>query len=179
MVNLKLTMHAYPIVMDRTLLVALALIAMPAHAQCRLCAPASTATASTQPLTPLNISVEAGLDFSRAALGPGGRGTIALDERSGARAVSGMVDLGGVGLKGEVALSGAPFARVRISVPPSIRLTAPDGGVAEVTVETDLGPDPVLDAQGRLAFGFGGKLTLSGGGSGDFRGLIPITVDYR
>ncbi|MBA3895618.1 MAG: DUF4402 domain-containing protein [Sphingomonadaceae bacterium] len=156
------------------------LAAQTLHAECRLCAPAPE-TAAKAPAQPLEIEIEAGLDFSRAAHRANTGGTIAVDERSGGRTIGGgLIDLGGLALKGQVRLTGAPFARVRISLPPSIRLSAPNGGSAEVSgLETDLGPDPALDAQGRLSFSFGGRLIVAGGASGDFRGLIPITADYR
>jgi len=169
--------------MDRTLLTAgvalLALVASPAAAQCRLCAPGADSGPGA-PVRPLTIDVEAGLDFSRAAQTTRGGGSIRIDARTGARKVMGLDDLGGMGLKGTARLAGEPLARVGIILPASIRLTAPDGSIAEVTdLRTDLPPEPQLDAGGRLSFSFGGKLVVSSGQAGDFRGRIPVTVEYR
>lgn len=169
--------------MDRLPVLAAAILvclAGPAAAQCRLCAPAGE-TEAKAPSRALDIQVETALDFSRAAHGRGTGGSIAIDERSGARALSGgLVDLGGIALKGVVRLTGEPFARVRVSLPPSIGLTASGGGGAQVVdLRTDLPADPALDGTGRLDFAFGGRLVVSGGASGDFRGRIPIVAEYQ
>jgi Domain of unknown function (DUF4402) len=173
----------WPCAMDRMLLNAgatlAALVASPAMAQCRLCAPASDAGPGA-PTRPLTIDVDAGLDFSRAAQTTRGGGSIRIDARTGSRMVTGLDDLGGMGLKGAARLTGEPLARVGISLPASILLTAPDGSVAEVTdLRTDLPPDSQLDATGQLSFSFGGRLVVSGGQAGSFRGRIPVTVEYR
>lgn len=158
--------------------VALILLASPAGGECLLCAPGK-ARVENGPARPLNIEIAAVLDLGRAAQGRGG-GSITIDERTGGRRVTGLVDLGGMSLKGEAALSGEPFRHVRVGLPPSIRLTAPDGSVAEVMdLRTDLPPDPALDAGGRLSFAFGGRLVVTGAAAGDFRGRIPITADYQ
>jgi hypothetical protein len=155
-----------------------------ARAECRLCAAVpSTGPALAPPVRALSIIVETMLDFSRAAQGRGasGAGTVAVDEVSGMRRVSGgLIDLGGLGLKGVVRLSGDPGRHVRVNLPASIRLMAADGGTAEVVdLRTDLMADPVLDANGALSFSFGGRLLVSGGAAGEFRGRIPITADYN
>ncbi len=164
----------------------LLLLASPLGAQCRLCASDTTAAgsgaatgAATGEARPLNIEVETALDFSRAA-GTGGGGSIAVDERTGTRRVAGLADLGGIAIKGTVRLTGVPGARVRVSLPTSVRLLAPDGNSAEaVDLRTDLPPDPMLDASGELRFSFGGRLIVSGSASGEFRGRIPIVADYQ
>ncbi|UVO55175.1 DUF4402 domain-containing protein [Sphingomonas sp. SUN039] len=160
------------------LVLPLLLLASPLAAECRLCAPDSAPVTKAE-VRPLNIEVETALDFSRAA-GTGAGGSIAIDERTGARRVAGLADLGGIAIKGTVRLTGAPFARVRVSLPPSVRLLAPDGNSAEaVDLKTDLPPDPMLDASGELRFSFGGRLVVSGSAAGEFRGRIPIVADYQ
>jgi hypothetical protein len=158
----------------------LVLLGMPASAsaQCRLCAPGKSEN-SSEPARPLNIEVETALDFSRAA-GTQNGGSIAIDERSGNRSVSGLRDLGGIAIKGTVRLSGDPYRHVRVSLPPSVRLLAPDGSSADaVDLRTDLPPDPALDGNGMLSFSFGGRLVVSGNAAGDFRGRIAIVADYQ
>ena len=44
---------------------------------------------------------------------------------------------------------------------------------------TDLPGWPVLDASGTLEFSFGGRIEVRGSGGGNFRGRIPISVDYN
>jgi tripartite-type tricarboxylate transporter receptor subunit TctC len=169
--------------MDRLVLVAFGALAFasPAFGQCQLCAPGSGAPAVARAI-PLSISVEAALDLGRAAqTRPGGGGTISLDAQTGARRVTGsLADLGGFALKGMVRLSGEPFAPVSVSVPSRISLTSPDGSTADVVeIQTDLPAGATLDAQGKLSFRFGGRLIVTAGQAGDFRGRIPIVADYR
>ena len=43
---------------------------------------------------------------------------------------------------------------------------------------SDLPAQPRLDSQGLLTFRFGGELHVQGDASGDYRGDVPINVDY-
>ena len=45
-------------------------------------------------------------------------------------------------------------------------------------VSTDLGSAPRLDASGRLTVRFGGELRVQGEAEGDYRGQVPVTVEY-
>ncbi len=169
--------------MDRHVLVALSALvfAPPAFGQCQLCAPGSGPSAPARAI-PLSISVEAALDLGRAAqTRPGGGGTISLDAQSGARTVTGtLADLGGFALKGMVRLDGEPFAPVVVTLPSRITLTAPDGSTADVvSIQTNLPAGATLDAQGKLSFRFGGRLIVTSGQAGDFRGRIPVVAEYR
>ena len=165
--------------MVRVALTAIAmLVASDAAAQCRLCTAEAGRPMPTE-ARPLTIDVEAALDLGRAA-GRGGGGSIALDERSGARRVTGFADLGGFAIKGSVRLTGEPFRQVRVSLPSSVRLVAPDGSSAEaVGLRTDLPPAPALDGAGTLIFLFDGQLIVTGDASSEFRGCIPIVADYQ
>lgn len=150
----------------------------PLSAQCRLC-PSDSGATRVADARPLTIDVETSLDFSRAA-GTGSGGSIAIDERTGTRRVSGLGDLGGFAIKGSVRLTGEPLRHVRVSLPPSAQLRSPDGSIAEaVDLRTDLPPAPMLDASGELRFSFGGRLVVSGSAAGEFRGRIPIVADYH
>ena len=152
---------------------------LPAHAiaQCRLCSVTPTAIVA-EAERPLTIEVETALDFSRATGNDGG--SIAVDGQTGARQVSGLVDLGGIALKGSAVVTGTPGRHVRITLPSSVRLLAPDGSSADaVDLRTDLLPDPTLGADGTLKFTFGGRLLVRPGTSGDLRGRIAIVADYQ
>lgn len=164
----------------RAFLFLCALLPTQLHAQCRLCA-SSQIIENRAPARALTIDITTSLDFSRAALRGNGAGDIAVDERSGVRSVSGgLVDLGGMALKGTVHLTGEPFRHVRVTLPSSIRLNAPDGGGADVVdLRTDLSPDPAPDASGALQFSFGGRLLVTDRASGELRGRIPIIADYQ
>ena len=157
-----------------------------AQAQCRLCAtPASDgatdgATDDRATLArPLAIEVEAALDMGKVA-SRGSGGSIAIDERTGARRVEGLIDLGGFAIKGSALLTGEPLAHVRVAMPGSVRMTAPDGSTADaVDLRTDLPLDARLGADGTLRFGFGGRLVVPADLAGNFRGRITITADYE
>ena len=161
----------------------LGLVAMPSmtSAQCRLCAAGSGDT-SKLPAKPLQLEIEAALDLGRAAhRGQSTSGTVSIDPVSGARRVTGgLADLGGMSLKGTVRLTGDAFAPVAVSLPNRITLTASDGSTADVVdIQTNLSPNATLDSQGRLSFAFGGRLIVTAGAAGDFRGRIAISADYR
>lgn len=156
-----------------------------AQSDCRLCAgPAensASATSSPQKQKPLNIEITANLDFSRIAMTDRTGGEISIDPISGQRRISGsLTDLGGMSLKGEGRLSGEPGRYVRVDLPHSIILSAPDGSTAElVKLETDLPAQVRLDQDGKLTFYFGGRLRVTGNAGGQYRGRIAITADYE
>jgi hypothetical protein len=155
--------------------------ASPAFGQCQLCAPDTAGTPAARTI-PLNVSVEAALDLGRAAqTRVGGGGTISIDPQTGARRVTGtLADLGGFSLRGTVRLTGEPFAPVIVTLPSRISLMSPDGSTADVIdIRTDLPPAAVLNAQGFLSFGFGGRLVVTAGQAGDFRGRIAVSAEYR
>lgn len=166
--------------MGRFFFFAVALFSQSAQAQCRLC-PTEPSKDAVLPTIPLRIDVEAALDLGRAAQGrSGGGGTITLDPATGERRVTGLADLGGFSLKGTVRLQGAPSAPVSISMPSRISLAAPDGSTAEIIdIRTNLGSAARLDGLGQLSFAFGGRLVVTGGQAGDFRGRVTVVADYR
>ena len=156
----------------------------PVAAQCRLC-PADSGRSVTQisqgSETPLRIEITANLDFSRLALLNRSGGEVSIDPVSGHRQISGAVtDLGGMSLNGEGRLQGEPGRYVRVTLPDTILLSAPNGSTAEVVkLETNLPAQAKLDHEGRLTFSFGGKLRVTGNAGGRYRGRIAITADYE
>ena len=80
---------------------------------------------------------------------------------------------------GSVVVRGEPGRLVRIGLPASILLYGRTGGSIRLdSLMTDLPSHPRLDSQGSLQFRFGGALHVEGNADGDFRGDVPITVDY-
>ena len=154
----------------------------PAAAQCQLCAPDTTASAAAarQAATPLRVDVETRLDMGRIAVGAMG-GEVEIDPASGARRLRGdVVDLGGFALTGTVTVRGEPGAEVRVILPASVDLESGHGRTARVTgLATDLSAAPRLGLDGRLVFRFGGRLQIAGLDDGDYRGRIPVTVEYQ
>lgn len=155
--------------------------APPAGAQCMLCPQDKAAGVPVRKAeVPLRVDVETRLDMGRVAVGAMG-GEVEIDPASGARRVRGdIVDLGGFALTGTVTVRGEPGAEVRVILPASIDLESGHGRTARVTsLVTDLSAAPRLGADGRLIFRFGGRLQVAGLDDGDYRGRIPVTVEYQ
>ena len=108
-------------------------------------------------------------------------GQIRIDPQSGSRQVDGgVVDLGGMALAGTATVHGAPGRSVRIDLPKTVRMSNVRGGNLLITnLRTNLSAAPRLDNFGNLAFAFGGDLQVVGDAVGDYRGRIPITVQYE
>ncbi|BBB13681.1 DUF4402 domain-containing protein [Sphingopyxis sp. FD7] len=151
-----------------------------AAAQCLLCAQDAAAVSARKVETPLRVDVETRLDMGRIAVGAMG-GEVAIDPASGARQLRGdVVDLGGFALSGTVTVRGEPGAEVRVILPASIDLESGHGRTARVTgLVTDLSAAPRLGPDGRLRFRFGGRLQVAARDDGDYRGRIPVTVEYQ
>lgn len=152
-----------------------------AAAQCLLCAQDKAAGIAVRKAeVPLRVDVETRLDMGRVAVGAMG-GEVEIDPASGARRVRGdVVDLGGFALTGTVTVRGEPGAEVRVILPASIDLESGHGRTARVTgLVTDLSAAPRLGADGRLIFRFGGRLQIAGLDDGDYRGRVPVTVEYQ
>ncbi|HVR90351.1 MAG TPA: DUF4402 domain-containing protein [Novosphingobium sp.] len=157
--------------------------AAPAEAQdCTLCfsTPAAQAGAKADE-RPLTIEISTGLAFSRLALAGHDGGSAAIDPQTGAKITGhGLIDLGGSAVQGRGRISGTPGRQVRIDLPRSVTMSSTDGSTAVLTeLTTDLPAWPVLDSSGILEFSFGGRLEVRGQGGGNFRGRIPISVDYN
>jgi hypothetical protein len=169
-------------------LVALALtgalgLAAPAASQeavapCRLC-DSNAAPSGDKPATPVRLDVETSLDFDRLILAGGGEGTAELSP-DGVRRVGGSITaMGARTMVGEVVIRGEPGRLVRIELPRQIELYGLSGGSIRLeSLRSDLPPMPRLDGNGRLSFRFGGILRVSGEPDGEFRGDVPIDVDY-
>lgn len=143
---------------------------------CKLCADAE----AKREYAPLRVEIESGIAFSRLALVGPGDGEAEIDAQTGSKFTRGnMMDLGGMPFQGRALITGEPYQPVRIEMPGSVTLRSPGGGEASLTdFATDLPEFPMLDANGRLEFRFGGRLRTIGGHGGNFRGRIPIHVDY-
>jgi len=151
-------------------------------AQCVLCGKGEQAAVTTgrKGETPLRVEVDTQLDMGRIAAGTRG-GEVELDPATGTRRLRGdVIDLGGFALIGVVSVQGEPGAEVRIFLPDSADLEGGNGNIARVVgLTTDLTSAPRLGPDGRLRFRFGGRLQVSGAAGGDYRGRIPVTVEYQ
>ena len=168
------------------LLVMLALVAGPvaapagATAQCRLCStPSSGPATDSVGATPIQLEVEASLNFDRLVLSgtDGGTASIAPD---GSRSVSGAVtELSSRAMVGSAVIRGEAGRMVRISLPTRIDMYGLNGNRISIDdIESDLPASARLDPYGSLNFHFGGRLHIIGDADGDYRGDVPITVEY-
>jgi len=170
--------------MDRTcvLLAVLMLASAPQRvaAQCRLCAvPTSGLETEAVAVSTVRLEVEASLDFDRLIVtGPdGGTASLAPD---GSRSVSGSVtELTSRAMVGSAVIRGEPGRTVRISLPSRIEMHGLAGNRISIDgIESDLPASARLDSNGSLSFRFGGQLQIVGDAEGDYRGDVPITVEY-
>lgn len=128
---------------------------------------------------PVALEVQTSLDFDRVILtGPAG-GTARLTPE-GTRQTSGaLAAMTGRAMSGEVVIRGEPNRHVRVDLPSRIDLFGFAGGALALTrIVSDLPLLPRLDGDGRLRVRFGGELFISGDAEGEYRGDVPITVDY-
>jgi hypothetical protein len=153
--------------------------AAPAHAQCRLCERPATSRPSESSQGAISLEIEAALDFDRLILLQPGPGSATLrPDRS--TSVSGTIAaISGRAMVGQASVRGEPGRAVRIELPSRIALYSLSGGrIAIDDIISDLPPMPRLDASGRLSFRFGGRLNVTGDSEGQYRGDVPITVEY-
>ncbi len=149
------------------------------RAQCRLCENPTTAPQAEASGGPIALRIDAALDFDRIVVMGSGEGSATLLP-DGTRQTSGSVEaISGRAMVGEASIEGEPGRLVRVDVPVRIDLHSVSGGRISIDkIMTDLPEAPRLDSAGRLRFRFGGRIRVSGTSDGDFRGDLPITVEY-
>jgi hypothetical protein len=151
----------------------------PARAQCRLCDNPTTERDKGDSSRLIRLKVETTLDFDRLVLLGAGDGSATLLP-TGERSASGSVATVSAGaMVGRVVVSGEPGRTVRVDLPARIHLYSLGGSTILIDrIETDLSGLPKLDSSGTLSFRFGGRLQVTGDSEGEYRGDVPITVDY-
>jgi Domain of unknown function (DUF4402) len=149
------------------------------RAQCRLCETPTTVPGDEVGEGPIALRIDAALDFDRIVVMGAGEGSATLLP-DGTRQVSGSVEaISGRAMVGEASVQGEPGRLVRVDLPIQIDLHSVSGGRISIDkIVTDLPSVPKLDSTGKLRFRFGGRIRVSGTGDGDFRGDLPITVEY-
>jgi len=152
---------------------------VPAAAQCRLCDTPTTSRDERSADGRVSLEIETSLDFDRLILLGSGEGSATLLP-DGSRSVSGVVStISGRAMVGSAVIRGEAGRSVRIELPRRIELYSLSGG--RITIEdiiSDLPSVARLDSAGALSFRFGGRLRISGDSEGDYRGDVPITVEY-
>ena len=158
---------------------ALACVPERAPAQCRLCSNPTTLPDSKTNEAGIELSVSATLDFDRLVLLGSGEGTATLLPNGSRSANGSIAAISGGAMVGAVVVRGEAGRGVRVELPSRIELHSMSGGrIAIDDIVSDLPALPRLDSAGNLSFRFGGKLRLSGDAEGDYRGDVPITVQY-
>jgi hypothetical protein len=147
-------------------------------APCRLCSPGDEKD-EDKPAKPVSLDVETILDFDRLILASRGIGSAELAP-DGARVVSGSVaSMGARAVVGEVVVRGEPGRALRVVLPDSIELYGLAGGSIQLeSIRSDLPALPRLDSDGTLRFRFGGAVRIVGDADGEFRGSVPLDVEY-
>jgi len=186
--TLTLFLRAWPIVrrmrctfrlLSSVAAVLLAGAPAPVPAQCRLCSTPTTQLQAGEDGGDIRLDVDATLDFDRLVLLGSGDGAATLLP-SGDRNASGSVaTLSARAMVGSITVHGEPNRAIRVEMPGSIQLYSLSGGRISVDrLDTDLPAMPRLDSAGNLTFRFGGRVQISGDADGDYRGDVPITVEY-
>lgn len=159
---------------------AAAATAWPANAQCRLCSTPVTTRAEDSAATQVQLEIESSIDFDRLIILGDGEGAAVL-RPDGTRGVEGAVsEVGARAMVGTATIRGEAGRAVRVELPGRIDLYSLGGGrISFDEITSDLPGLPRLDAGGRLTFRFGGRVTIAGGAGGDYRGDLPITVEYQ
>ncbi len=168
----------FSLVLLGTLGLAAPAVSQDVTAPCALCTD-TPVTSETKSAAPVQLDVEATLDFDRLIVGGSGDGSAEIGP-DGARNFGGSVTaIGARAMVGEVVIRGEPGRLVRIVLPKHIELRGFSGGTIRLeSIRADLPPMPRLDGNGRLSFRFGGVLKVSGDDDGEFRGDVPIEVEY-
>jgi hypothetical protein len=151
------------------------------EAQCRLCSqPVTAETAPNDKNDDLQLQIETNLTFDRLILSGAGVGAVNLRPTGGTDREGIVAAMGPRSMVGTVLVHGGPNRAVRIEMPRRIELRSLGGGQLTVDdVASDAPAAPRLDAAGNLTFRFGGRLLVSGDVDGQYRGDLPITVEYQ
>ena len=151
----------------------------PARGQCRLCDAPTTAVAADQGAKDVAVEIETSIDFGRLVVAAAGEGSATLRPDGTALASGSVTEPGARAMVGSAVILGQPGKEVRVILPPRIVLTSTSGGeIVFDDVSSDLPSLPRLDSAGRLAFRFGGRLRVRGDAEGQYRGDLPILVEY-
>lgn len=154
--------------------------AAPAAAQCRLCTQPSIAPSEGSADDDIQLQVEANLSFDRLILSGSGVGAATIRPNGSSGAEGSVMQVGPRAMVGTVLVHGDANRAVRVDLPRRIELYALGGGKMVLDdVASDVGDAPRLDAAGNLSFRIGGRLIITGNADGQFRGDLPVSVEYQ
>lgn len=152
----------------------------PARGQCRLCDKPTTAVSQSTDGDPIELEIETSLDFDRLVLAGSGQGAAVIRPDGSSTAQGALTQVSARAMVGTATIHGIAGRAIRVDLPTRIDLYSVNGARITVDeVQSDLPAVPRLDSAGNLSFRFGGRVTLTGDADGDYRGDLPITVDYQ
>jgi hypothetical protein len=152
----------------------------PAGGQCRLCAKPSTTLSQSPSNDGIDLEIETDLNFDRLVFGSVGQGVAVIRPDGSTAAEGSMVHVSARAMVGIASVHGTPDRALRVELPRRVDLYSVSGG--RITVDrivSDLPSLPRLDSAGNLTFRFGGRVQISGDSDGDYRGDMPISVEYQ
>lgn len=151
----------------------------PLRAQCRLCDTPTTGLSTSAGSQDVTLELETNIDFGRLVVLASGIGSASLRPDGSTAAQGSVQDVSSRASVGTAVVHGEPGKAVRVQLPARIVLTSISGG--QITFEdvvSDLPSLPRLDSAGRLSFRIGGRLRVQGDAEGQYRGDLPIIVEY-
>lgn len=152
---------------------------LPLKAQCRLCSMPTTNRNDPESSDDVRLEIESSLNFDRLIFYGQGTGTAEIRPDGTTSAQGAVSDISPRAMVGSATVHGQPGRAIRVELPRRIDLYSISGGRITVDdVVSDLPSIPRLDPTGTLTFRFGGRLTVTGDADGDYRGNLPITVEY-
>lgn len=159
--------------------IAAAVSVQPAAAQCRLCSAPRTAPDGNAEGKSVELQIESSLNFDRLVVSGAGLGSAVIRPDGSSSAQGAIESITSRTMVGSATVHGEPGRAVRVELPRRITLFSLSGGqIIFDDLVSDLPSLPRLDSAGNLRFRFGGRLTVSGDAEGDYRGDLPITVEY-
>jgi hypothetical protein len=151
-----------------------------ALAQCRLCGTPTTRAPESLSNEDVKLDVQTTLDFDRLILLGAGQGVAVIRPDGSSSSTGSLGNIGPRAMVGSVAVHGQPGRILRIDIPRRIELYSLSGSQIDFDdLQSDLPSIPRLDSAGNLIFHFGGRLRITGDADGDYRGDLPITVEYQ
>ena len=152
----------------------------PARGQCRLCATPTTSLSGSSGADGLTLEVETKLDFDRLVLAGQGQGAAVIRPDGSNVAEGSLSGISARAMVGTATVHGSADRIVRVELPSRIDLYSVGGGrITLDNIVSDLPSLPRLDSAGNLTFRFGGRVQISGDADGQYRGQLPITVEYQ
>ena len=151
----------------------------PAGGQCRLCETPTTSRDESLAGGDIKLELETSLNFDRLIVDGQGDGAAIIHPDGSQVAQGAVTQMSSRAMVGTVIVRGEPNRIVHVELPRQIDLYSLSGGrITFDDVSSDLPALPRLDTAGRLTFRFGGRLRVTGEGDGDYRGDLPIIVEY-